>query len=131
MCVWFSLQLLTDTFLILRRNERDVIKNFIYFHVNSPLLSSYFNETWNIAGYIRKTLQLQISWKSVQWEPSCSMWTDRRTDRQADRHDKANNSFSQFCESACKRDRMLVEMKPMVSEHLEYYRLNWKRVLES
>jgi len=20
----------------------------------------------------------QISWKSIQWEPSCSMWTDGR-----------------------------------------------------
>jgi hypothetical protein len=27
-----------------------------------------------------KTLKYQISWKSVQWEPSCSVRTDRRTD---------------------------------------------------
>ena len=27
---------------------------------------------------------------------------DRRTETQTDRHDKANSSFSQFCEYACK-----------------------------
>ena len=32
MCVWFSLQLLSETFLILRRNERDMIKNV---HISS------------------------------------------------------------------------------------------------
>jgi hypothetical protein len=36
----------------------------------------------------------KISWKSVQWEPSCSMRTDR--------HDGANSSFSQFYECALK-----------------------------
>jgi len=30
----------------------------------------------------RKKLILQIWWKSVQWEPSCSMRRDRQTDRQ-------------------------------------------------
>jgi len=38
----------------------------------------------------------QISRKSFQWEPSCSM----RTDRQRDRHDEADSRFSQFCERA-------------------------------
>jgi len=31
---------------------------------------------------IFEKLKHQISWKSVQWEPSCSMRTDRQTDRQ-------------------------------------------------
>jgi len=34
----------------------------------------------------------QISWKSVQWEPSCSMRTNG--------HDEANSRISQFCERA-------------------------------
>ena len=27
-----------------------------------------------------KNLKYQVASKSVQWEPSCSMWTDRQTD---------------------------------------------------
>jgi len=37
----------------------------------------------------KKTLKYQIWWKSVQWEPSCSLWTDRQTDR----HDGAKYSL--------------------------------------
>jgi hypothetical protein len=41
-----------------------------------------------------KILTYQIICKSVQWEPSCSMRVDRRTDR----NDEADFRFSQFCE---------------------------------
>jgi len=37
----------------------------------------------------QKIFQHQISRKSVQWEPSCSMRTDGRTDR----YDEANSRF--------------------------------------
>jgi hypothetical protein len=43
-----------------------------------------------------KFLKYQISWKSVQWEPSCFMGTDGQTDGRTDRHDEANSRFSQF-----------------------------------
>jgi hypothetical protein len=33
-----------------------------------------------LSGHSRNTLKYQISWKSVQWEPSCFMRTDGRTD---------------------------------------------------
>ena len=42
-----------------------------------------------------KYSRYQVSWKSVQWEPS-SLHADRRTDR----HDEANSRFSQFFELA-------------------------------
>jgi hypothetical protein len=47
-CVfWFSIQLLSETFFILRRNERDMIKKmYISFHVQCPLFLSDFNEIW-------------------------------------------------------------------------------------
>jgi hypothetical protein len=59
-----------------------------------PVLLLDFNETYIFWIGFRKTFKCQISRQSVQWEPSCSMWTDRR----ADRHDVANSRFSQFRE---------------------------------
>ena len=66
------LQLLSEIFLILRRNERDMIKMYICLHVNYPFIWMKFEffsiDFWNILKY-------KISWKSVPWEPSCSMRT--------------------------------------------------------
>ena len=59
-----------------------------------PIFLLYFNETWTWSTDIRKILKYQISWKSVQREPSCSMRTDR--------HDEADRYFPQFCERALK-----------------------------
>jgi len=69
-------------FLILGRTERDMIKIYIGLHVKYPLFLPYFNEIWTVPTDFRKILKYQISWKSVQWEPSCSMRRGRRTDRQ-------------------------------------------------
>jgi len=41
---------------------------------------SHFNETEIFATGFLKILKCQISWKSVQWEPNCSMRTDRQTE---------------------------------------------------
>jgi len=42
----------------------------------------------------KKILKYQISQKSVQWEPSCSVRTEKQTDRRTNRHDEANSRFS-------------------------------------
>jgi hypothetical protein len=76
-CVfWFFLQLLSETFLILRRIQRDIIINVHRSLCKVPLLLSDFNESRIFSIYFRDILRYQISWKSVQWDPSCSMRTD-------------------------------------------------------
>jgi len=89
-CVfWFSLQLLSEILLILARNERDMMsKTYIHLHIKYPLFLSDLNETWSFLIDLQKVLKYQILWKSAQWEPSCSMLTDRR--------DKVKSCFSHF-----------------------------------
>jgi hypothetical protein len=52
------------------------------------------------ASIFRNYSDIKFHENSVQWEPSCFVRTDGRTDRQTDRHDEANSCFSQFCERA-------------------------------
>ena len=54
-------------------------KMYIGLHVKYPILLSDCNEIWILSEYFLKILKYQISWKSVQWEPSCSMRTDGPT----------------------------------------------------
>ena len=81
-CVfWFSLQLFSETFLILRRTERDIIKNVYRALCKVSVIVVHFNETWIFSTDFQKKYPIcQISWKSVQSEPSCSVRTDGRTD---------------------------------------------------
>jgi len=56
-CVfWFSLQILSEPLLILRRHERDMIKMVIGIHVNNPLFLSDFNKTWIFSTGFRKKI---------------------------------------------------------------------------
>ena len=81
---WFSLKLLPETFLILRRTLCNIVINVKMSWNKYPPFLSDFNETWIFSTDFRKKLKYQISWKSVQWEPSSV---------QTDGHDEANRRF--------------------------------------
>jgi hypothetical protein len=61
------------------------------------LFLSDFKWTWIFSTHFRNKVEYQISWKSVQGEPSSSMRTD------GERHDEINSRLSQLCERAYKR----------------------------
>jgi len=90
-----SPQHLSETFFILRSNERNMIRMCFGLDVKYTLILD-FNENLIFRTDFLKKFNYQISRKSFQWEPSCSLWMDGRTDR----HDEANDRFSQFCELA-------------------------------
>ena len=61
---------------------------YIHLHMKCLLFLSDVNETWIFLINFGKILKYEILQKSVQWEPSCSMWTDR--------HDEANRQVCNF-----------------------------------
>ena len=69
---WFSLQCLSKTFFILRRNELYMIKKFYKFSCKVLLFLLDFKETWMSSTDFRKILIYQILGKSVQWKPTYS-----------------------------------------------------------
>ena len=63
-----------------KRMRYDQKCRYIVLQVKYSLFLSDFDETWIISTDLRKSFKYEISWKSVQWKPSCSMRTDRRTE---------------------------------------------------
>ena len=88
----FSLQVLSEIFLILRVIQRDMIKNVVVFMWSSPYTCQIFNDSWTCSTDVRKIFKCKISWKSSKQQPSFSMWTNG----QMDIPDKANSHLSQF-----------------------------------
>jgi hypothetical protein len=83
-----------------KRILQDIVINVKISSCNVPAALVVFLWNCNFLDWFSKKLKYQISSKFVQWEPSCSMRMDRRTDGQTDKHDEANSRFSQICERA-------------------------------
>jgi len=67
---------------------------YIGMHVTYPLVLCDFNQPWILWTNSRMKPIYQILWKSVQWEPSCSMRTNRQIDRQIDMTKLAFRNFA-------------------------------------
>jgi len=76
---WFSVQIVSKIFLILRKIEQDIIITVYDLHIKYSLFLSDFNNIFIFCTNFRKILLYQISCKFFQREPSCSMLTDEQT----------------------------------------------------
>ena len=103
--IWFPLQLLSETFLILRRIHRDIVINVHRSYCKVPASLVIFKETWIFSK--DSEVRYQILWRSIQWGPSCSTRAGGRTDitRQL--------VFCNFCERAKK----VIKISSYVQEH--------------
>ena len=95
MCVSIFSTILPEIFLILRRNERDEIKNVHCSSCRVPVIFVKFSWNLNFLHRFSKILKHKISWKTVQWEPRRSTRRDKLTDRHKWR---SHSRLSQFCE---------------------------------
>jgi hypothetical protein len=86
---WFALKRLSETFLILRKTERD-----IGLRVNYQLFLSDFNETCIFLIVFSKITQMS-NFMKIRPMGAELFHLDRRTDRR----DEANSRLSQVCES--------------------------------
>jgi len=97
---WFPLQLLSEIFLILRRTERDTIKNVYWSSWKVPVFIVRF--VWNLK--FRNSLLKKYSNIKFHENPSSGsrVVPGGQTDGRKDWHDKANSRSSQFCERSKK-----------------------------
>jgi len=88
---WISLQLVYETFHILRRNDWNM-NTIVY---RSSCKVPVIHARIEFYRQIFEKYSHKIPRKSVRWESSCSMQKDGRIDR----HDEANSHFRNFANS--------------------------------
>jgi 16S rRNA G1207 methylase RsmC len=100
-CVFsFSLQLLSETFLILRRTEQGVMKNVHWSSRKVTVVLVRFKKNLNSLDRLSKNIQLS-NFMQIHAVGTELFHANGRTDGQ----DEANSRFSKFCESAQKLQR--------------------------
>ena len=76
MCVVIFFAAFPEICLNLRVIQRDIIINVHMSSSKAPV-----NETWILLTHFRKIIKYEMSWKSVQWNSSCSMRREEQTRR--------------------------------------------------
>jgi len=62
-----------------KKNWARQIKNVYWSSCTVSVIPVNLNDNWIFSAVVQKIREYQISWKSLQWEPSCSMRTDKQT----------------------------------------------------
>jgi len=111
----FPPQLLSETFLILRRTERDMIKN-VYWSLCTrrvPVFVVRFRCSLNSLDRISKNTLIS---NPIKFRPVAAELL--HSDRQTDRHDVTNSRFSQFFENRPKPDGSSASQElPLLSQN--------------
>ena len=95
-CVfWFSLQLLSETFLILKIIQEDIINVHRASRKVPVILVRFWS--WIFSTDFEKYANIKVRENS---SIGCRVVLCGRTDGQTDGHNEANSRFSQFCERA-------------------------------
>ena len=102
MCVLIFL--LSETFVIIRRHKRGIIINVHRSSCKVPLLLPDFHETWIFSTDCQKIIKYQISWKPVQWKPSCYMRPGWHAAKQIAAFRNSTKSDQKKCAAIRKRE---------------------------
>jgi hypothetical protein len=92
-CVWISLQLLPESFLVIRRTERDMMKSVYCSLCEVPVIIVRFLLNLNFLYRFSKYTQI---WNLMKIRPVGAQLFHAY--RRTDRHDESNSLFSQFFE---------------------------------
>ena len=93
-CVfWYSLQIFSETFLVLRRTKRDMIKKCILVFMCITVILVRFKWHFNFLGRYSKNTQIPNLMKICPVGPELCR-ANRRRDGQTDRYDESDSRFS-------------------------------------